>query len=146
MHGASTTYSVYENLSKNSFFVAQQKHPPAWLVGVVPVLRVQRYDFSANWQRNRKDFLRKIRKKRGEGTIITERRGNTPYYIIYRGREKDSPPAPLQERGSRYNLNKERGTRSSERTKGQRKREMPPQLRLLPCFRRTKLVIVQLEH
>ena len=84
MHGACTTISVYENLSKNSFFVAQQKHPPAWLVGGVPVLRVQRYDFSANLQRNRKDFLRKTRKKSVERTIITERRENTPYYIIYR--------------------------------------------------------------
>ena len=88
MHGACTTISVYENLSKNSFFVAQQKHPPAWLVGGVPVLRVQRYDFSANLQRNGKDFLRKTRKKSVEWTIITERRGNTPYYIIYRERKK----------------------------------------------------------
>ena len=88
MHGACTTISVYENLSKNSFFVAQQKHPPAWLVGGVPVLRVQRYDFSANLQRNRKDFLRKIRKKMEEGTIIIGRGVDIPYYIIYRGKKK----------------------------------------------------------
>ena len=111
MHGACTTISVYENLSKNSFFVAQQKHPPAWLVGGVPVLRVQRYDFSANLQRNRKDFLRKIRKKSVERTIITERRGNTPYYIIYRG--GPTPALPGRE-GSRYNLNEKRGTRNEE--------------------------------
>jgi hypothetical protein len=84
MHGACTTISVYENLSKNSFFVAQQKHPPAWLVGGVPVLRVQRYDFSANLQRNRKDFLRKIRKKSVEWTINGRERAGIPYCIIYR--------------------------------------------------------------
>ena len=48
-------------------------------------MRVQRYDFSANLQRNGKDFLRKTRKKSVKRTIITERRGNTPYYIIYIG-------------------------------------------------------------
>ena len=48
-------------------------------------MRVQRYDFSANLQRNRKDFLRKIRKKRGEGTIIIGRGVDIPYYIIYIG-------------------------------------------------------------
>ena len=94
MHGACTTISVYENLSKNSFFVAQQKHPPAWLVGGVPVLRVQRYDFSANLQRNGKDFLRKIRKKMGEGTIIIGRGVDIPYYIIYIG-DGDELTLPL---------------------------------------------------
>ena len=99
MHGACTTISVYENLSKNSFFVAQQKHPPAWLVGGVPVLRVQRYDFSANLQRNGKDFLRKTRKKRGEGTIIIGRGVDIPYYIIYIG-DGDELTLPLvYERG-----------------------------------------------
>ena len=28
MHGACTTISVYENLSKNSFFLSAGKHPP----------------------------------------------------------------------------------------------------------------------
>jgi hypothetical protein len=59
---------------------------------------VQRYDFSANLQRNRKDFLRKIRKKSVKRTIITERRGNTPYYIIYREGRK-TLPRPLCKRG-----------------------------------------------
>ena len=81
MHGACTTISVYENLSKNSFFVAQQKHPPAWLVGGVPVLRVQRYDFSANLQRNGKDFLRKTRKK--ECRTDNNNRKEGEYTLLY---------------------------------------------------------------
>jgi hypothetical protein len=112
MHGACTTISVYENLSKNSFFVAQQKHPPAWLVGGVPVLRVQRYDFSANWQRNRKDFLRKTRKKMEEGTIIIGRGVDIPYYIIYIGDGRKTLPRPLCKRGEQIQF--EQGTMNEE--------------------------------
>ena len=72
-------------------------------------MRVQRYDFSANLQRNRKDFLRKIRKKRGEGTIIIGRGVDIPYYIIYIERTGERlSPGPSAREGSRYNLNKER--------------------------------------
>ena len=63
-------------------------------VGVVPVLRVQRYDFSANLQRNRKDFLRKTRKKRGKETIIIGRGVDIPYYIVYIG-DGDELTLPL---------------------------------------------------
>ena len=57
-------------------------------------MRVQRYDFSANLQRNRKVFLRKTRKKMEEGTIIIGRGVDIPYYIIYIG-DGDELTLPL---------------------------------------------------
>jgi hypothetical protein len=60
---------------------------------------VQRYDFSANLQRNRKDFLRKTRKKMKEGTIIIGRGVDIPYYIIYIGDGRKTLPRPLCKRG-----------------------------------------------
>jgi hypothetical protein len=73
---------------------------------------VQRYDFSANLQRNRKDFLRKIRKKRGEGTIIIGRGVDIPYYIIYIGDGRKTLPRPLCKRGEQIQF--EQGTMNEE--------------------------------
>ena len=97
-YGACTTISVYENLSKNSFFIRVRKPTP-------PVCRSCSRFASAKVElfrklaKKRERFFKKKKKKECKKDNNNRNEESTPYYIIYREREKDSPPAPLQERG-----------------------------------------------
>ena len=82
LDSACTTISVYENISKNSFFFSARKTPPHHLnQEVVPVLRVQRYSFFTNQQNKLRRILQNFTKLSVKPTIYTLRKRGLHIYI-----------------------------------------------------------------